>query len=109
MGKQHWIGTILKEFREGKGYVLTSLLPHLREDVGPSTPHIRFDYQVTISDAAFETLDREVLIPMVSLTPWLRLWWILLIAIFGMTGFRACRKLQAQSTPTEAVQSNARE
>ena len=49
-----WTPGLMKEFEERRGYELTPYLPALWQDAGPSTPHIRYDYHLTLSDLMLE-------------------------------------------------------
>lgn len=45
-----WTSRFLDEFRRRRGYDLAPLLPALWQDAGLKTPHIRYDYHLTLSD-----------------------------------------------------------
>jgi len=45
-----WTADFLKEFRDRRGYDLIPFLPALWGDAGPLTPHIRYDYHLTLSE-----------------------------------------------------------
>jgi hypothetical protein len=45
-----WSGRLLPEFTRRRGYDLTPYLPALFHDSGPLTPHVRYDYHLTLSD-----------------------------------------------------------
>ena len=49
-----WTPSLLKEFERRRGYELTPYLPALWQDAGPLTPHIRYDYHLTLSDLMLE-------------------------------------------------------
>jgi hypothetical protein len=49
-----WTPSFLKEFERRRGYDLTPDLPALWQDAGPLTPHIRYDYHLTLSDLILE-------------------------------------------------------
>jgi hypothetical protein len=49
-----WTPCLLKEFERRRGYELTPYLPALWQDAGPLTPHIRYDYHLTLSDLMLE-------------------------------------------------------
>ena len=49
-----WTPSLLKEFEKRRGYDLTPYLPALWQEAGPLTPHIRYDYHVTLSDLILE-------------------------------------------------------
>jgi hypothetical protein len=45
-----WTGRLLAEFERRRGYSLVPFLPALFDDAGPITPHVRYDYHLTLSD-----------------------------------------------------------
>jgi hypothetical protein len=45
-----WTPRFMEEFRERRGYDLTPYLPALWQESGPLTPHVRYDYHLTLSD-----------------------------------------------------------
>jgi hypothetical protein len=45
-----WTERLVAEFQRRRGYDLTPYLPALFADAGPITPHIRYDYHLTLSD-----------------------------------------------------------
>jgi hypothetical protein len=49
-----WTPSFLREFEIRRGYDLTPYLPALWQDAGPLTPHIRYDYHLTLSDLMLE-------------------------------------------------------
>ncbi|HKS97217.1 MAG TPA: glycosyl hydrolase, partial [Terriglobia bacterium] len=49
-----WTGGFLEEFRRRRQYDLTPYLPALWQDAGPLTPHIRYDYHLTLSELTLE-------------------------------------------------------
>ena len=49
-----WTPSLLREFERRCGYGLTPYLPALWQDAGPLTPHIRYDYHLTLSDLILE-------------------------------------------------------
>jgi hypothetical protein len=49
-----WTPSLLREFERRRGYALTPYLPALWRDAGPLTPHIRYDYHLTLSDLMLE-------------------------------------------------------
>lgn len=55
-----WTENFLKEFQERRGYDLTPYLPALWQDAGPLTPHIRYDYHLTLSDLALNNFFRPL-------------------------------------------------
>jgi hypothetical protein len=49
-----WTPSLLREFQRRRGYELTPYLPALWQEGGPLTPHIRYDYHLTLSDLMLE-------------------------------------------------------
>jgi hypothetical protein len=49
-----WTPSLIKEFQRRRGYDLTPYLPALWQEAGPLTPHIRYDYHLTLSDLILE-------------------------------------------------------
>ena len=49
-----WTPNLLREFERRRGYALTPYLPALWQEAGPLTPHIRYDYHLTLSDLILE-------------------------------------------------------
>jgi hypothetical protein len=49
-----WTGALPSEFQRRRGYALEPYLPALLEDVGPVTPHVRYDYHATLSELTLE-------------------------------------------------------
>jgi hypothetical protein len=49
-----WTGALLPEFKRRRQYDLEPLLPALWGDAGPLTPHIRYDYHLTLSELILE-------------------------------------------------------
>jgi hypothetical protein len=45
-----WTRGLLDAFQKRRGYDLTPYLPALVADAGPLTPHVRYDYHLTLSD-----------------------------------------------------------
>lgn len=45
-----WTERLLTEFQARRGYDLAPWLPALFADAGPLTPHVRYDYHLTLSD-----------------------------------------------------------
>ena len=45
-----WTGALPAEFQRRRGYALEPYLPARLEDVGPVTPHVRYDYHLTLSE-----------------------------------------------------------
>jgi hypothetical protein len=53
-----WTGDFLKEFQERRGYDLTPYLPALWTESGPLTPHVRYDFHLTLSDLILDNFFR---------------------------------------------------
>ena len=49
-----WTPNFMKEFERRRGYALTPYLPALWQEAGPLTPHIRYDYHLTLSELILE-------------------------------------------------------
>ncbi|MGH9445290.1 MAG: glycosyl hydrolase, partial [Terriglobia bacterium] len=49
-----WTPHFLKEFQRRRGYDLEPYLPALWEEAGEPTPHVRYDYHLTLSDLMME-------------------------------------------------------
>jgi hypothetical protein len=49
-----WTPSFMREFERRRGYDLTPYLPALWQEAGPLTPHIRYDYHLTLSDLMLE-------------------------------------------------------
>jgi hypothetical protein len=49
-----WTPNLLREFERRRGYALTPYLPALWQEAGPLTPHVRYDYHLTLSDLILE-------------------------------------------------------
>jgi hypothetical protein len=49
-----WTPSLLSEFEKRRGYDLTPYLPALWQDAAPLTPHVRYDYHLTLSDLILE-------------------------------------------------------
>jgi hypothetical protein len=49
-----WTPSLMREFERRRGYALTPYLPALWQEAGPLTPHIRYDYHLTLSDLILE-------------------------------------------------------
>jgi hypothetical protein len=49
-----WTGRLPAEFERRRGYALAPYLAALFEDIGPLTPHVRYDYHLTLSDLIIE-------------------------------------------------------
>ncbi len=49
-----WTGTMLAEFKRRRRYDLEPYLPALWDDAGPLTPHVRYDYHLTLSELTIE-------------------------------------------------------
>jgi len=55
-----WTGALPSEFQRRRGYALEPYLPALLEDVGPVTPHVRYDYHATLSELTLENFFRPL-------------------------------------------------
>lgn len=55
-----WTGAVIPEFKRRRGYELEPFLPALWEDAGPLTPHIRYDYHLTLSELILENFFRTL-------------------------------------------------
>jgi hypothetical protein len=55
-----WTARLLDEFRARRGYDLAPFLPALWEDAGPQTPHVRYDYHLTLSDLMLDGFFRPL-------------------------------------------------
>jgi hypothetical protein len=55
-----WTARLLEEFRARRGYDLGPYLPALWEDAGPETPHVRYDYHLTLSDLMLDGFFRPL-------------------------------------------------
>ncbi len=55
-----WTGDFLKEFQKHRGYDLTPYLPALWAEAGPLTPHIRYDFHLTLSDLILDNFFRHL-------------------------------------------------
>ena len=55
-----WTGSLLEEFRRRRGYDFTPYLPALWQDAGPLTPHIRYDYHLTLSELILDNFFRPL-------------------------------------------------
>ena len=49
-----WTTHFMAEFQRRRGYDFTPYLPALCQDAGPLTPHLRYDYHLTMSDLIVE-------------------------------------------------------
>jgi hypothetical protein len=49
-----WTPALLEEFEKRRGYDLAPFLPALWQDAGPPTPHVRYDYHLTLSELNLE-------------------------------------------------------
>jgi hypothetical protein len=49
-----WTARLVAEFERRRGYSILPYLPALFTDVGPDTPHVRYDYHLTLSDLIIE-------------------------------------------------------
>jgi hypothetical protein len=50
----------MKEFEVRRGYDLGPYLPALVQDAGPDTPHVRYDYHLTLSDLILDRFFRPL-------------------------------------------------
>ena len=50
----NWSGVLMEEFRRRRGYDLTPYIYALWGDMGDVTPHIRYDYSLTMSELTVE-------------------------------------------------------
>jgi hypothetical protein len=55
-----WTEKLLPEFQKRRGYDLGPYLPALWEDAGPATPHVRYDYHLTLSDQMLDAFFRPL-------------------------------------------------
>ncbi len=55
-----WTESLLKEFRQRRGYDLTHYLPALWQDAGSTTPHVRYDYHLTLSELILDNFFRPL-------------------------------------------------
>ena len=55
-----WTPSFLQEFRRRRGYDLSPYLPCLVQDAGPLTPHVRYDYHLTLSELILEDFFRPL-------------------------------------------------
>jgi alpha-L-rhamnosidase len=55
-----WTGKLLSEFRRRRGYDLGPYLPALWQEAGPDTPHVRYDYHLTLSDLMLDSFFRPL-------------------------------------------------
>ncbi len=55
-----WTSKLTEEFKRRRGYDLAPYLPALAEDAGPLTPHIRYDYHLTLSDLILDNFFRPL-------------------------------------------------
>jgi len=55
-----WTPNLLEEFRSRRGYDLLPYLPALWADAGPLTPHIRYDYHLTLSELILNNFFRPL-------------------------------------------------
>jgi len=49
-----WTANLLQEFERRRGYALTPYLPALWQEASALTPHIRYDYHLTLSELILE-------------------------------------------------------
>jgi hypothetical protein len=55
-----WTSKFMEAFRERRGYDLAPYLPALWQDAGPLTPHLRYDYHLTLSDLILDGFFRPL-------------------------------------------------
>lgn len=55
-----WTSSLLEEFQRRRGYDLTPYLPCLTQDAGPLTPHVRYDYHLTLSELILDNFFRPL-------------------------------------------------
>jgi hypothetical protein len=55
-----WTEKLLQEFRKRRGYDLGPRLPALWQQAGPDTPHVRYDYHLTLSDLMLDRFFRPL-------------------------------------------------
>ena len=55
-----WSNSLLDDFRHHKGYDLTPYLPAIWHDIGPLTPHIRYDVNTFMHDIGMERVIRPL-------------------------------------------------
>jgi hypothetical protein len=55
-----WTNDFLKEFESRRGYDLTPYLPALYAEAGPLTPHVRYDFHLTLSDLILDNFFRHL-------------------------------------------------
>ncbi|MGH9397838.1 MAG: glycosyl hydrolase [Terriglobia bacterium] len=55
-----WTTNLLKEFRVRRGYDFTPHLPALWQDTGAETPHVRYDYHLTLSELTLNNFFRPL-------------------------------------------------
>jgi hypothetical protein len=55
-----WTADLLKEFRSRRGYDLGPNLPALWQEAGPDTPHVRYDYHLTLSELMLDRFFRPL-------------------------------------------------
>lgn len=55
-----WTSDLLAEFRQRRGYDLTLYLPALWQEAGPLTPHVRYDYHLTLSELMLDNFFRPL-------------------------------------------------
>lgn len=80
-----WTGRLLEEFRRRRGYDLLPKLPALFSDSGAETPHVRYDYHLTLSELNLDYFFRP------------------LVAWAERRGMRA--RIQAHGAPCDVIQA----
>ncbi|MGH9403653.1 MAG: glycosyl hydrolase [Terriglobia bacterium] len=55
-----WTANLLREFRARRGYDFTPHLPALWQDAGAETPHVRYDYHLTLSELTVNNFFRPL-------------------------------------------------
>ncbi|MGI9074632.1 MAG: glycosyl hydrolase [Bryobacteraceae bacterium] len=55
-----WTSAMLSEFERRRGYDLAPYLPALWQNAGPLTPHVRYDYHLTLSDLILDNFFRPL-------------------------------------------------
>jgi hypothetical protein len=55
-----WTASLMEEFQRRRGYDLTPYLPCLTQDAGPLTPHVRYDYHLTLSELILDNFFRPL-------------------------------------------------
>ena len=55
-----WTPDFLQQFQRRRGYQLAAYLPALWQDAGPLTPHVRYDYHLTLSELILDNFFRPL-------------------------------------------------